>query len=151
MFEHIDEAALRRLLAGHDEQLAICDTLEQIADRLPNDIDSALCLRTADRLQSIMRQATANERAILGATLVEMGTVRHLDVSRTARRLLRESDEDLGHAEELQEALITIGTDRPTVSTDALGYMLRGFFEARKRRIALEREVVMALLGTAAH
>ena len=151
MFEHIDEAALRRLLAGHDEQLAICDTLEQIADRLPNDIDSALCLRTADRLQSIMRQATANERAILGATLVEMGTVRHLDVGRTARRLLRESDEDLGHAEELQEALITIGSDRPTVSTDALGYMLRGFFEARKRRIALEREVVMALLGTAAH
>ncbi|WP_224702325.1 hemerythrin domain-containing protein [Devosia aquimaris] len=151
MVVHIDEGALRRLLAGHDEQLAICDTLEQIADGLPHDVDSALCHRTAERLHAVMQEATANERAILGATLVEIGTVRHLDVSRTARRLLRESDEDLSHAEELQDALSTIGTDRPTVCTDALGYMLRGFFEARKRRIALEREVVMALLGTTAH
>lgn len=150
MVVHIDESALRRLLAGHDEQLALCDILEQIADGLPKDVDTALCHKTADRLYSVMQLATANERAILGATLTEMGAVRHLDLGRTARRLLRESEEDFSHAEELQDALSTVGSERPAVGTDALGYMLRGFFESRKRRIALEREMVMALLASAA-
>ncbi|MBU1305990.1 MAG: hemerythrin domain-containing protein [Alphaproteobacteria bacterium] len=147
MLERVEQAAMRQLLAGHDQQLALCETLEQIADALPNDVDTALCHRTAARLHTVMQEATAFEKIVLLESLGGDNIPNSVDLRQTARRLLRESDEDLSHAEELQDALNQVGSQRPGLSTDALGYLLRGFFEARKRRIALEREVAAALLA----
>jgi hypothetical protein len=85
------------------------------------------------------------EQEALPDVLAARGSTRVLDLTATVDRLLRENAEDLCYAEELQETLRELGDGRHTVSTDALGYMLRGFFESRRRRIALEREILTAL------
>ena len=45
--------------------------------------------------------------------------------------------------------LLSYAEGRPTHSAEATGYMLRGFFEALRRHIAIEEELSTALRSTA--
>ena len=145
MLEALDGSALREIVAGHREQLGLCRTLELIADSLPNDVDPALCKAAAGCIHRVMTRVVQVEQEALASELAARGPKRVFDLTATLERLLRENAEDLCYAEELQETLRELGDGRHTVSTDALGYMLRGFFESRRRRIALEREILSAM------
>jgi hypothetical protein len=145
MLEALDGSALREIVAGHREQLGLCRTLELIADALPNDVDPALCKAAAGCIHRVMTRVVQVEQEALVSELAARGPKRVFDLTATLERLLRENAEDLCYAEELQETLRELGDGRHTVSTDALGYMLRGFFESRRRRIALEREILSAM------
>ncbi|HTO27743.1 MAG TPA: hemerythrin domain-containing protein [Devosia sp.] len=145
MLEALDGSALREIVTGHREQLGLCRTLELIADTLPNEVDPALCKAAAGCIQRVMTKVVQVEQEALASDLAARGPKRVFDLTATLDRLLRENEEDLCYAEELQETLRELGDGRRTVSTDALGYMLRGFFELRRRRIALEREILSAM------
>jgi hypothetical protein len=145
MLEALDGAALREIVAGHREQLGLCRTLELIADALPNNIDPALCRAAAGCIHRVMTTVIQVEQQALADDLAARGPKRVVDLTATIDRLLRENAEDLCYAEELQETLRELGAGHRTVSADALGYMLRGFFESRRRRIALEGEILSAL------
>ena len=145
MLEALNRSALREIVVGHREQLGLCKTLELIADALPNNIDPALCRAAAGSIHRVMTRVIQVEQEALPDDLAARGPKRVFDLTATIDRLLRENAEDLCYAEELQETLRELGDGRRTVSTDALGYMLRGFFESRRRHIELEREILSAL------
>jgi hemerythrin-like domain-containing protein len=145
MLEAMNRSALREIVAGHREQIGLCKTLELIADALPNNIDPVLCKAAAGSIHRVMTKVVQVEQTALADDLAVNGSKRVFDLRATVDRLLRENEEDLCYAEELQETLRELGDGRRTVSTDALGYMLRGFFESRRRHIELEREILSAL------
>lgn len=148
MLDALDGSALREIVVGHREQIGLCKTLELIADALPHNIDPALCKAAAGSIHRVMTKVVQVEQEALTDDLARRGPARVLDLTATIDRLLRENAEDLCYAEELQETLKELGNGRRTVSADAIGYMLRGFFESRRRRIALEREILAALVSS---
>ncbi|WEK06670.1 MAG: hemerythrin domain-containing protein [Candidatus Devosia phytovorans] len=145
MLDIVSGSSLRDVMAGHAEQIRLCQTLESIADSLPREIDVALCRDAASAILPIMTRVVQSEQEALTQELAERGPSRMIDLTATVSRILRENAEDLSYAEELQETLRELAEGSRSVSTDALGYMLRSFFESRRRRIALEREILTAL------
>lgn len=145
MLEAMNGPALREIVIGHREQMGLCKTLELIADALPNNIDPALYKAAAGSIHRVMTRVAQVEQEALAREMAAHGPRRTLDLTATIKRLQQENAEDLSYAEELQETLKELSEGRRTVSADALGYMLRGFFESRRRRIALEREILDAL------
>lgn len=146
MLDTINATALRQVVLGHREQIGLCRTLELIADALPNDLDPALCRAAAGTIHRIMARVVEVEGEALRREMERDSGHRLMDLTATCQRLLRENAEDLSYAEEVQEALNALSKGHQTMSADALGYMLRGFFEARRRRIALEQEILTALV-----
>lgn len=144
MLDALNGSALRAIVVGHREQIGLCRTLELIADALPNNIDPALCKAAAGSIHRVMTRVVQEQDALTD-DLAARGPKRVFDLTATIDRLLRENAEDLCYAEELQETLRELGAGHRTVSADALGYMLRGFFESRRRHIELEREILSAM------
>jgi hypothetical protein len=149
MPETLDGSALREIVLGHEEQLGLCRTLERIADVLPNTVDPALCRAAASTIHRVMTRMVQVEQQALAQDLAERGPRRVMDLTVTIERVLRENAEDLSYAEELQETLRELSNGHHSVSADALGYMLRCFFVSRRRRIALEREILSAMAAPA--
>lgn len=146
MLEKLSRRALRHITASHEAQLDLCQVLERIADELPDEADPVLCRQAAASVYSLMEDGSRSYREELAPEMATNGGRHLVDFTTMIARLLRENREDLDHAEELQEVLGNLAKgERQTVSSEALGYMLRGFFEARRRRIALERELLAAL------
>jgi hypothetical protein len=149
MTPDIDETALRDLIASHDRQLGLCQNLERIADALPRDLGPTLTRETAWLVYGVMVKFGEADRGHASIADVTAAATVKFDFTAMIERLLRENEEDLDCAEELQEALRELGAGRRSVSADALGYMLRSVFGARKRRIALEAEILQALVPRA--
>lgn len=145
MLDILNGSALREIAIGHSEQIGLCKTLERIANTLPHDIDPELYQAAAGSIHRVMTRVVQVEQETFAKQVAKRGATRVMDLAPTIERLLRENAEDLSYAEELQETLKDFGAGHRTVSADALGYMLRGFFESRRRRIALEREIITAL------
>jgi hemerythrin-like domain-containing protein len=138
-------APAKVLERNHLDILALCNELEQIADLLPNDIDRKVCLeigRTVTPLTA--RTHRVEENALFPALLARQP--KQAELAATLDRLRLEHYGDECHAEEVQDALVSVGEGRPRLSADALGYLLRGFFEGQRRHIAFEQEVILPLL-----
>lgn len=123
----------------HATKLALCDTLEAIADSLPH-VDCHICLFIAESLLPVMREAHAYEEASVFPAYAS-------DSRRqaTVNRLRAEHVEDEAAAEDLTETLLHIGHGGPVDNPEALGFMLRALFEGLRRHVAFEREHVMPL------
>lgn len=147
MLDILNGSALRAIAIGHRDQIGLCKTLERIANTLPDDIDPELCQAAVGSIHRVMTRVVQIEQEAFTSQVATLGA---RDLAPTIERLLRENIEDLSYAEELQETLAEFGAGHRTIAADALGYMLRGFFEARRRRIALEREIISALADPAA-
>lgn len=132
--------------AVHNELLALCDRLEAIADSLPENVDRQACLQTAGRLGVAIEQAHALEESVIFPALTHVAA----DDARlmaAIERLRLEHVADSCFAEELNEALTGLGEGRPRQSADAMGYMLRGFFQSLRRHVAFERDYLTPRLG----
>ncbi|TFF20657.1 hemerythrin domain-containing protein [Jiella endophytica] len=168
-------AELRRELAV---QRRLCDSLEAIADALPDNLDHQHTLHVARSIGSIVRRAHAFEETTI-FPLLDRSFRNRPQLAATLERLHFEHWEDESFAEELAEKLIdyvkaaaarpgplaprcaasvprvgvfgTIVSGPLSISADpvaeALGYMLRGFFEGLRRHIAFEEEHLLPLLG----
>ncbi len=138
-------AAIEVFERNHTELLRLCGELERIADGLPDNIDKEGCLRLGQTIAATTVKAHRHEEDALFPAL--LGNWPQLwDLGATFDRLRVEHHADECHAEEIEEALIALGESRRGMSADALGYLLRGFFESQRRHIAFERELIAPLL-----
>ncbi len=127
---------------AHVEMLRLCGLLEEVADSLPASIDRRKCLMIACELEPLVRGIHRFEEETLfpayRRVLEEQGKGRD-----SVERLLSEHVQDECFAGELTEALLLLGHDGMVENPEALGFMLRGFFEAKRRHVAFEREHVL--------
>lgn len=135
-----------RFAAAHEELLALCDRLEAIADSLPENVDRQACIQTAGRLTEAIGEAHALEEQVIFPALVSLPDA-DARLLAAVERLRLEHVADSCFAEELSEALTGLGEGRPRQSADAMGYMLRGFFQSLRRHVAFERDYLAARLG----
>lgn len=137
-------AALRK---AHKDQLLLCDRLEEIADSLPDGINRQKCMYAARALGPMIRGVHRFEEDVVFPMIAERrGQDEKIDT--TLNRLRFEHCEDECFAEELTEALHALGSGDQDVNIEAIGYMLRGFFEAMRRHIAFESEMLLPMGNT---
>lgn len=124
---------------AHRLQLALCDDLEAIADSLPTTIVNQDCLFAAKSLGRLIRDVHTYEEETLFPALTQVFPSSS-EFSGAIDRLTFEHLADECYADDLAEKLLYLGTGGRDVNMEALGYMLRGFFEALRRHIAFERD-----------
>ena len=137
---------------AHRLQLALCDDLEAIADSLPSNIVNQDCLFAAKSLGRLIRDVHAYEEETLFPALRQVFQS-SAEFAGAVDRLTFEHLTDECYADDIAEKLVYIGSGGRDVNMEALGYMLRGFFEALRWHIAFERDhfssAIDALLGAA--
>jgi hemerythrin-like domain-containing protein len=124
---------------SHRLQLALCDDLEAIADSLPGSIVNQDCLFAARSLTRLIRDVHAYEEETLFPALQRVFWASD-EFATAIDRLTFEHLADECYADDIAEKLIYVGSGGRDVNMEALGYMLRGFFEALRRHIAFERD-----------
>lgn len=135
---------LEAFLRTHEDQLALCRMLEEIADSLPDNVDKQKCMHAAREIWPLLRGAHSFEEKVVFPMFVER--LSHVTgLPETISRLKAEHAEDECYAEELTDSLLLLGAGDKGLNFDTIGYMLRGFFESVRRHIAFEREHVMRL------
>ena len=132
---------------AHRLQLALCDDLEAIADSLPSAIDNQNCLFAAKCLGRLMRDVHAYEEETLFPALAQVFAASS-EFAGAIDRLTFEHLADECYADDIAEKLLYLGTGGRDVNMEALGYMLRGFFEALRRHIAFERDHFSSAIET---
>ena len=123
---------------AHSEQLALCRELEEIADSLPTRINRQKCIYAAKALGPLIKGIHHYEETVL-FPMLQANPDTTETLGSTIERLKFEHCEDECFAEELTDALLKLGSGEQ-VNMEAVGYMLRGFFEGMRRHIAFERE-----------
>ncbi len=134
----LDSGQLLALRLAQNEILAMCELLEEIADSLPNHIDAKKCSKAAEMLGPLMKRVHRFEEEEIYPRYAGVSPGKNLQ--KTLERLRAEHCEDECYAEELADALTKVSSSADSVSSETLGYMLRGFFEAIRRHIAFEKE-----------
>lgn len=129
---------------AHEEQLRLCDELEDIADSLPAMVNRQKCIYAAKALGPLIRGVHHYEDNVLFPSF-EARMPASPDFARTLARLKFEHFEDECFADELTERLLMLGSGRGGVNMEATGYMLRGFFESVRRHIAFEQDYFTTL------
>lgn len=135
--------------SAQDEQLALCDQLEEIADSLPDNVDRQICIHTARALLPVISRAHRMEEDIL-FPLVEKTETAVTDTNATLERLRIEHAGDECFVEELVDVLMSYGAGAPSQTPETTGYMLRGFFQGLRRHIAFEKEILGPMLSRTA-
>ncbi|MEM6463983.1 MAG: hemerythrin domain-containing protein [Pseudomonadota bacterium] len=143
-----DGDPLIALERAHDALLTLCDMLEQIADSIPTRICHDTCYRLGRDLLPLIRSIHQFEEDILYPLAVQrLGASKAIES--TVIRLRYEHCEDECFAEELSDALQEVGSGKDLKNPEAMGYMLRGFFEVLRRHIAFERDHLLGLMRRA--
>jgi len=138
------EGLLACIEKEHRAERNLCDMLERIADNLLEPLDTELASTGIVTLRTCLKRHVALEEIYLYPVLTK-----RLCPGDLAEHLLdhirgeHAADESLAHdtADQLEEALTRGRVGNP----EMLGYMLRGFFECRRRHIAWEDAVVLPL------
>lgn len=130
--------------ACHDHILAVCDELEEFADALPNRLDTGRCDRLANALVPLLVECHDIEERCF--QLIDKARMANLSVSIT--RLRSEHLWDQYFAEDIATALGDVRETEPMNNAEALGFMLRSFFETQRRHIAFEQEHVVPALAS---
>lgn len=134
----------REMQRAHDRKLDLCDALEAIADGLPSKVDRLRCLAVANTLVPLLRECHGYEEDILYPAFAAAAMT--ASAAGTVKRLKAEHVEDLCAAQDLTEVLLAIGHGEPISNPEALGFMLRAFFEAVRRHVAFEKEHILPLV-----
>ena len=142
---HDPAAVMKR---AHEEAMTLCDRLEEIADSLPNTVDHRKCSVVAEALAPLLRSIHRYEEEIV-FPIFETKAAGRFDPGGTVARLKTEHLEDESYADELTEALVRLGSGSSALTPDAIGFMLRGFFESMRRHIAFERDHVLGVIEDA--
>lgn len=125
------------LQRSFDRQIKLCDDLEAVADSLPSRTDRQFCLHLARQIGPVLRDAHAVEERYLFPTIL----IGHRGSS-LIERLRWEHMVDESYGEEVQEELLQLGQGAPAMTAEAIGYMLRGFFEGMRRHVFHEIELL---------
>jgi len=128
----------------HHAERNLCDMLERIADNLLEPLDTELARTVIVSMRNCLKRHVILEEKYLYPVLTK-----RLCPGDLAENLLEHircehsTDESLAHdtADQLELALVSGRVANP----EMLGYMLRGFFECRRRHIAWEDAIVLPL------
>ncbi|MCU0831032.1 MAG: hemerythrin domain-containing protein [Rhizobiaceae bacterium] len=127
---------------AHQDQLRICELLEEIADSLPSRVDRLKCFYAAGKLRTTMRIHHLDEERGLFPALR-----RHAQINRSLasslERLESEHIEDDSLSQDIIDALERLASGEAVSSVDGLSFMLRAFFDSHRRHIAFEDEMVL--------
>ena len=140
--EAVPAAVMKR---AHLEKLQLCEALERIADTLPK-VDRLKCLSTANAIVPLLRNIHQYEETVIFPAYEAALSSSDANLAST-RRLRAEHVEDECFAGEVTEILLAIGHGETVENAEAVGFMLRGFFESLRRHIAFEREHVLPMIG----
>ncbi|MFW6024403.1 MAG: hypothetical protein ACOC8P_02165 [Dichotomicrobium sp.] len=132
------------IMKGLRSQEHLCDCLEQIADSLPDNIDPSLVAATLHLMEHDLALCILDDEDGL-FPLLESHSVPGDNVAELLLDLRRGNAMDECYAAEVVEELQNLARDPKPDRPDALGYLLRAFFETRRRHIAWEKAVVMPL------
>lgn len=130
------------------EQIDVSNQLEGLADRLPHDIDQPRCALLSQRVPVLVDMNwKINEDVIFPALLRSSSGAVTAFTHQTAARLRDERLTDQGYALEVSELLACLADDNCTHVLDqefnAVGYMLRSFFETTRRAASFELEFIV--------
>ena len=128
----------------HTVEERLCDLLEAIADALPDGVSPACTRSAVDFLQTWFRGHIALENEIVFPAL-KVARTANPSLGRATKQALQEHAADEDTAAELAEALTAFIDDRDDGDANVLGYMLRGFFEQRRRHIVWEETLLYPL------
>lgn len=129
---------------AHLAQAQLCDSLEQIADDLPDNVDRRLCQSVIDSLQFEMPLHHRDEELGL-FPLIEKRALPFDNIHDILARLALEHATDESFAAELLESLEGLSEGRKLGNPEMVGYMLRSFFESYRRHIIWENTIVIPL------
>src|SRR5438045_401518 len=118
----------------HRIQARLCDSLERIADGLPNDADRMLCSQVVDALRHEIPLHHRDEECGL-FPLIEKRAMAGDNIHDILARLALEHATDESFATELLESLEILSSGERVKNPDMVGYMLRSFFESYRRHI----------------
>lgn len=134
------DSPLALLRREHGFQLELCQALEQIADCLPDSFDRRLARCAATVLEcGLVHYVRFEDEKLFPIVRARGGE----DVQDALRQLESEHVRDQAFALEIAEELDELCRPVPCRNPDMLGYMLRGFFEGRRRHIAWENAVII--------
>lgn len=137
-------ALLLLLQQEHAVEHRLCDTLEEIADGLPAEVNTGLAAKAVTVLrQSLRRHIALQERYLLPLLITRAEPQDNTKAVRAQIAAEHVADEVLAHdvADELEQ-MIRDGRAR---NPEMLGYMLHGYFECRRRHLAWEVNVILPL------
>ena len=140
------EEPIKVIERAHGEVLKLCQQLEEIADSLPTLVDHGICRDVSTRIVPLIADVHRYEETILFPWLEQHYPEKPV-LHESLLRLRAEHLEDEDYAGEISEVLQRIARDR-SYQPEAVGYMLRGFFEGVRRHVACEREYLYELLDT---
>jgi hemerythrin-like domain-containing protein len=135
---------LRHLRGEHEVQRQLCDSLERIADGLPDEIDRSLARSSARMLETGFRAHIHFEDQQLYPILRERACkdARLLGV---LDQLQAQHERDEGFALEIVDELTHLAQTGYAANPNMLGYMLRGFFEGQRRQLEWEDNLVLPM------
>jgi len=128
----------------HLAQAQLCDSLERIADDLPDNVDRRLCQKVIDSLRFEMPLHHRDEELGL-FPLIERRALPVDNIHDILARLALEHATDESFAEELLESLESLSEGRKLKNPEMVGYMLRSFFESYRRHILWENAIVLPM------
>ena len=131
---------------AHNDKMRLCNDLEQIADSLPDRVDRRLCLIVAAKIMPLLKGSHTYEEDYIFPAFAA-STISPSSGHASVRRLKAEHIEDECAAQDLADALLPIGNGVAIKNPEALGFMLRAFFETMRRHIAFEREHILPVLA----
>jgi hemerythrin-like domain-containing protein len=128
---------------AHEEKLRLCTAIEAIADALPSAVDRVQCLRIANQLVPLLRHCHQYEEEVVFPVFERSKGPDRAARAASVRRLQAEHVEDECAAQDLTEILFAIGHGAAIANPEAVGFMLRAFFDSLRRHIAFEREHIL--------
>lgn len=132
------------ILEDHQRQEEWCDSLERIADSLPGNIDHELinhCLIFIDG--PLITHLRDEDEGLI--PLLQKRAQPGDNVEMILSQVEREHQTDEGAAFEVREGLKSFIEGENKMGPNALGYLLRSFFEAHRRHIAWENVTLLPL------
>lgn len=128
----------------HSQQrlLELCDTLGAIADTLPHP-NARLCIATADALEPMVELTHGLEEDVLFPVLAASGRP---ELHPTVGRPRREHLSDMASADEVSDAQRAVASSSSPLSPDAVGHLLRSFFDSMRRHVYGELELIQLFL-----
>lgn len=140
----VNRNALDIIEHEHHLQAQICDSLELIADGLPDGADRRLCAQVACALREELPLHHRDEECGL-FPLIEQRALPGDGITEILARLAMEHATDESFASELLESLDTLSEGGKLKNPDMVGYMFRSFFESYRRHLHWENAVVLPL------
>jgi len=135
---------LTRIEHEHAVQRALCDSLERIADGLPHSIDLPLAAAAVPLLRDALPLHMAMEEQVLFPFL-RLRAAPEDNIDGILGQVEGEHEIDRSLALEIAARLEEMVEARSAANPNVLGYLLRGFFETKRRHMSWENNVVLRL------